>query len=194
MLVLLFLIVADFSVLWTYTDVKNLKERKLIKDSWKDKVKFAMFTGFNILGSACYMYEIYYDNLIFWMGIYNISNLFFGFCAILFPFLNRLLHLILCLKLIIIGIKSRKKSIKPEKIDQTLIGLNLFHISKLLYQAHTHHAGRKVLIAIAVKEFVLKAMQIVLKIVLLTSIFNKDCSRNMDVIIIGVLVNIICLM
>lgn len=166
----------------------------MFKETPLQKCRFQLFTIFNILGSACYIYEIYYDNLIFWMGIYNITNLFFGFCAILFPFLNRLLHLILCIKLILFGVKSRRKTVKPELIDQTLIGLNLYHISKLLYFNQTNNSSKKVLLAISVKEFVLKSMQIILKVVLIASIFNKECAENMDVMIIGIVVNSISLM
>lgn len=164
------------SAFFTYHQIKTIQEKTSLAEDHKCTLTFKIATIFNILGSGSYIYEIYYDNLIFWIAIYNIPNLFFLFCAILFPFLNRLLHLILCLKLILFGIKSRYKTIKPENIDQTLIGLNLYHISKLLYLNQTHNSSKKVLVPIAIKEFVLKSMQIILKVVLLAGIFNKQCS------------------
>lgn len=63
------------------------------------------------------MYEIYTDFLIAWIGIFGISHLVFGFCAIVFPFINRSIYLFFCIKLFIFGIKTKTKSIKPDRID-----------------------------------------------------------------------------
>lgn len=64
----------------------------------------------------------------------------------------------MCIKLFVLGIQSLKKSIKPLVIDETLIGLNQFHLSKLLYTNLTKLDSKSVLIAISVKELLIKAL------------------------------------
>jgi hypothetical protein len=112
----LFIVFGDLQALLTYFNIKKTlseKEKTIIKSSALDNIKFYLRTLIYLIGTACYIYEIYYDFLIFWIGVYNVNNLLFGFCAIIFPFLNRLLHIILCVKLFINGIRSRTRSIKP---------------------------------------------------------------------------------
>lgn len=130
----------------------------------------------NLLASASYAYELYSDLLIVWIGIFSSSQVSFGFFSVIFPLINRLVHVYVILKLFSFGIKQMRKTIANERIDRHLIALNLFNVSLLLYPSMMYPPKSKYLTLITVKECLLKFIQIVLKLIIVTDALNKDCS------------------
>lgn len=127
--VALCLMVSDLTALNSVSEINKMKTKSMIEKNKKGKCYSCFSFGFNALASATFIYELYSDFLIAWVGIFKISHLVFGFCAIVFPFINRVIFIFLSIKLLVFGVRSKNKSIKPEKLDQVIVGLNLFTVS-----------------------------------------------------------------
>lgn len=87
----------------------------------------------NVFASAAYIYEYYSDLLIIWIAAFDNNNAVFGFFAVIFPLVNRVMQLIVLAKLFIFGMKQFKKTVSNDRIDKHLMLLNLFNVSKQLY-------------------------------------------------------------
>jgi hypothetical protein len=77
-----------------------------------------MFLAFlNLFASASYIYEFYSDLIIIWIGTFSSDHVVFGFFAVIFPLLNRLLQIYVIGRLFIFGMKQFKKTVSNERID-----------------------------------------------------------------------------
>ena len=142
-----------------------------MNDNSNEGCSGALGNGFivfiNLLCSGSYLYEMYSDLLIIWVALFSASQVWFGFIAVIFPLLNRLLQIFMIIKLIIVGVSMRKKTIPADRIDLYLISLNMLNVSRLLFP-NLICTKPKILVAFTVKECILKLIQIGLKLVLLT--------------------------
>lgn len=100
---------------------------------------------------------MYSDLLIIWVALFSTSQVWFGFVAVIFPLLNRLLQVFMIIQLIIVGVKMRKKTIPADRIDIYLIALNMINVSRLLFP-NLISTKSKILIAFTVKECIFKVI------------------------------------
>ena len=121
----------------------------------------------SVICTASQLYELYSDLLIIWVSLYSNLPFTFGFFAVVFPLINRLVQFTFCTYMFIYGMKLRVKTISPAKIDKILIILSFFNMSRLLYPSF-HEQTPKFLMIILGKECVLKLVQIILKLILAT--------------------------
>ena len=92
-----------------------------------------LITIISVFCSATQIFELYSDLLIIWASLFSSLNFTFGFFALVFPMLNRLMQIAVCIHMFVYGMKMRVKTISSEKIDKHLIYLNLFNMSRLLF-------------------------------------------------------------
>lgn len=143
----------------------------------------------NLACSASQFLEFYSDLLIVWVSLVSQVSIGFGIAAMIFPLINRVGQLYYCVQLFVFGLKMKKKTIVPEKIDQILIFLNLFNMSRLLFPNLTEQKPLRLMIVI-IKECFLKLLQIILKLVLITPTLSEDCSGNVTVLTLMLIGNL----
>ena len=143
-----------------------------------------------MLCTASHIFELYSDLLIIWVSLYSSVPFTFGLFAVLFPILNRIMQLFVCSTTFINGMKMRRKTISSEKIDILLIYLSLYNMSRLMFPAFNDYSPR-VLIAITVKECVLKLIQIILKLILISSSLPSECIGNTTILTLMIIGNLL---
>ena len=121
----------------------------------------------NLLCSGSFIYELYSDLIIVWISIFSYSQIVFGFFAVLFPLVNRVFQLYLCVKIFVLGSKMRHKTIPNTKLDPYIVSMNFYNMSRLIFPEMTS-CSKKVLIFITVKECIFKLIQVALKLVAVT--------------------------
>ena len=63
--------------------------------------------------TLCHVYELYSDLLVIWVSVLTARMPFaFGFFALVFPLVNRLFQVGIIIRLFILGVKMRAKTIK----------------------------------------------------------------------------------
>ncbi|CDW77687.1 UNKNOWN [Stylonychia lemnae] len=83
----------------------------------------------NLLCSACFIFELYSDLIIIWIGVFSQQYAIFGFFAVIFPLVNRITQIYCVIKLFIFALKQMRKTIANERIDQLVLILNMYNIS-----------------------------------------------------------------
>jgi hypothetical protein len=66
----------------------------------------------NMICTGTFFFELYSDLLIIWVSLFGQSQIMFEFIALIFPLLNRLMQLFVCLRLFLIGLKMKKKTVQ----------------------------------------------------------------------------------
>ena len=130
----------------------------------------------NVLLSTSYIYEYYSDLIIIWIAVFGNNNAVFSFFAVIFPLINRLMQIVVIIKLFVLGLKQFKKTVANERIDKHIILVNLFNVSKLLYPKIVYSQESKLLTILTIKECSLKLIQIILKLIIVTDVFENSCS------------------
>lgn len=144
----------------------------------------------NLLCSGCQLYELYSDILIALVSLFNNLPSAFGFFAVILPIINRMIQLYACIKMFTNGMKMGVKTIGTEKVDKLLIYLSLFNMSRLMFPHFNDHKPRW-LTVIIVKECLMKLLQIVLKLVLITPTLSEDCSDNITILSFMIIANLL---
>ena len=147
----------------------------------------------SVICTATQLFELYSDLLIIWVSLQASLPFTFAFFALIFPLINRLMQLGVCIHMFIYGMKMRIKTVSSVKIDKHLIYLSLFNTSRLLFQNLNDHTQR-FLITILVKECILKLLQIILKLVLATQNLSYNCEGNIGILILMIVGNLLSLM
>jgi hypothetical protein len=102
--------------------MQDLSENQIIEGytnsfSFCNMLGNAFITIINLGCTGSFFFELYSDLLIIWVSLFSSTQVAFGFFAVIFPLLNRIMQLFVCLRLFLIGIKMTRKTINNEKLD-----------------------------------------------------------------------------